>query len=872
MNRTHFPTGNRIRRSALLLGLLLALALLAGQPGGARRSALAAPTFSKISGQVTREDGTTGVGDAVITASPSSGPTRVAATTATGAYSLTALLSDTYELSLRPTTISTTSPSWVYTGVPIQVRIPPDTIQHFTVTSATVTVAGQLLLPQSASGDFSTAGQHAWVRAENQEGQGNTVQVTADGHFTIKALPGGVLLNITLENQAWTVPTTLHGLAYYAQAGQTITVPAIQVLVKTAAISGQVTIVNGGAAPAGISVRAWRLDGSEFEEALTDSGGNYSMKVISGTWALRAVPLPDQLYGGQYYVPAQPPMPVRVLSDTAALDNKNLTIARADVTVSGSTVPASAGVNGRVYALYQQDGHPALGPTAPLVDGAFSSLRLSSSVATTYTFGVYFPPDVPYTALGRVTHGVTANSTLVITLPIALDNSHITGTLRLSGGAPVTGVPGSVWGASDSGGWARAHVNPATGGYDLAVATTDTSGHGGSTWYVRAFVDPASGYVAQRPRVQQAFLPFDNGAGSTIGNLDFTLLQVSTLATIHGRVTNPSGTIGVPGVRVTVREFNGDTSSALERWALTDLAGNYSVRVPPGAYHVSAHFGPPLIAPAPMLVTVGESGDQVVDLRFRIRDALVRGLVTYNGVTHPALVRARSEDGAVVIAPALLSDHGGSNYVLGLKAGLRWTLEAVAAEGSDFLRSNQVVISPTLSATPLPVGETLVLTKSTTIPDSQAFVFYADEDQIFTLSDGSQVQVPSGALAETGLVALTVRPLPELADQSSAQPVSFGYRLSAYDGIRRPISHFLRPVTLVIPFTRAQLDALGITSDRLIPSYWDEASASWKPVENVAVIPDDDGGGTVNITVDHFTDFALLGAPGGTVYLPLIAR
>ncbi|MFL5807240.1 MAG: carboxypeptidase-like regulatory domain-containing protein [Roseiflexaceae bacterium] len=889
MSETRF-----LRRSTartIGMALLLMLALLGGQLGAVRETALAAPGNS-ISGKVVREraDGP-GVSGALVSAA-SNDAVRVAPPTGTtGGYTLALLPSGTYELNVRPTEVMTSSPDWVYAGDPLLVAVPPNQIgQNIIVRTASVTLTGKLALPTGASGDFATPGQRAWVRAENQEGQGNTVRADAAGNFMVRTLPGPILLRITLENSDWTVATQISGLAYHGEPGDTVDVdgeprtPAldpIAIVAKQATISGKVRLIGGTTpAPQGIPVRAWRLDGSEFAQTTTDSGGLYSMKVISGTWVLRAVPLTDQTYGGQYYVPAQSPLPVRVLSDTASLSDKNLLIAVADVTVSGGTVPGGPGVNGRVYTLYMREGHPEPGPTAPLADAAFTTLRLSSSVATTYTFGVYFPPDTPYTMLSRVSHSVTPSATLNITIPIALDNSHITGVLRLSDGVPATGLPGSIWGASDRGGWARARVNPATGGYDLLVASTDTSGRGGSTWYVRAFVDPTSGYLVGRPRVRRVFLPYNNGDGSTVGDQDFTLLRLADLATIHGRVTNPSGAEGVPGVRVTVRETTGDGASAFERWAITDRQGNYSLRVPPGAYRIRAHFGYPrglptlpLIEPAPALVTIGESGSQEVNLRFRLRDAVLRGLVTYNGATHAALVRARSEDGAVVITQAFPSDREGRNYILGLKAGLSWTIEAVASEGSDFLRSNQVVISPTLSQLPLPVGEMLVLTKTGTIPDSQVFVFEADQDQLFTLANGAQVQAPAGSFAISGTVGLFVRPLPALAGVGGAQPISFGYRLSAYDPIGRlPIGRFLHPITLVIPFTRAQLDALGITIDRLVPAYWDEASASWKPVENVAVLPDDTGGGTVNITVDHFTDFALLGAPGGSVYLPSIAR
>src|SRR5262249_17630824 len=99
------------------------------------------------------------------------------------------------------------------------------------------------------------------------------------------------------------------------------------------------------------------------------------------------------------------------------------------------------------------------------------------------------------------------------------------------------------------------------------------------------------------------------------------------------------------------------------------------------------------------------------------------------------------------------------------------------------------------------------------------------------------------------------------------------YRVHAFDASHRPITHFATPVTIALPFTAQQLAGLGVTADQLVPAYWDEATASWKAVDNVSVEVDDQGNGVVNIAADHFTGYALLaGGAGGQVFLPLIAR
>jgi len=863
--------------------LLIMLALLV-QPGAQSGDAAAAPLaqLSSISGTVTMNG--SGVDDAVVVATRSN-LARPAPTDATGAYSLTALPADDYTLSVRPISVTTTSPDWVYAADPLVVSVPPAATQDFTVQAASVTVAGQLLSPTGSDATFD-APNRAWVRVENQEGQGNSVQVAGDGSFTVKLLPGVVLLSLTLENPDWAAPLTLRSMVYHAEAGETIDVGALQVMEKQAGINGTVRLVDGtasagGSAPAGIPVRAWRLDGTEYEQTRTDEQGQYQLQVIEGVWLVRAIPLEEQPY-----LPAEPPQRIFLDSPDATV-TQDLLIAEADVTLSGITVdsvtgePLTDGVDGRAYAFYPQEDqrHPTRSASAQLSDGAFT-LKLASSLSEVYTIGVAFPPDVAYTALSRVT--VNLNTTIVepIQIPITPNDAHIRGALKDRDGANVTAVPGSVWAAGDSGGWARTRVNPVDGTYDLAVSTTDVTGTGGSTWRVHAFVDPTSGYLVQRPRMQRVFLPFNDGAGSTVEDVDFTLVSLASLGTLRGTVTAPDGT-PLRGVRVVVSEVTDAGSTAVNRWDYTNRQGNYQVQVPAGSYRVQVHFRrlqnqrgslpAHLLPPTPVTVSLAEQGDVTVDLRFRESDATVSGQVMFDGAGHAGLVRARSADGITVHAPA----GPDGNFRLHLLSGVSWTLQAVSSEGDMFLRSAPLAVTPAAGSNSLDAP--LLLAEAMPIPESQAFVFQADADQFFTMSDGSEVRVPAGAMAISGTVALTVRPLPELEAAGDLQPVSFGYRLHAFAGgetsRRQPVTHFMRPVTLVIPFTAAQLADLGIEMDQLVPAYWDEASGSWKPVENVAVVPDADGGGTVQIAVDHFTDFALLAASGNNrVFLPMVQR
>jgi hypothetical protein len=295
--------------------------------------------------------------------------------------------------------------------------------------------------------------------------------------------------------------------------------------------------------------------------------------------------------------------------------------------------------------------------------------------------------------------------------------------------------------------------------------------------------------------------------------------------------------------------------------------------VPAGAYVVRADFRN-LIQPRPQPVTAASGATARADLQFRQRNAVIAGQVTFEGAGHAAFIRARSDSGAHI--STLAGPNG--RYELHVNAGDTWHIQAVseAISGTTTTTETLFLKSERLDVTPRPgpnAGNDLALEIDDTLPDALALAFDAGEDQLLTLSDGSQLIIPGGALAPDGPVVVTVRPLAELADDGGARPVSFGYRILAFDASHRPITHFNTPVTIALPFTADQLSALGITADQLVPAYWDEATASWKPVENVSIEVDDQGGGVVSVAVDHFTDYALLASSnGGQVFLPLIAR
>ncbi len=771
-----------------------------------------------------------------------------------GSYSMK-LGSGTWNVTVSPGAPTTSSPTWVYSAGPQAVTFSanPDPVNptqtlDFTAVLATGSVTGKLLAPDG-SANFSAPNQ-VWVRAENQEGIGNTVLADPlTGAFSINVLPGDILLKLAFQNTDWAAPITLSGSQWTVSGGSATDAGSLQLLARQARITGAV-VDQDGHTVTGMPVRAWRVDGAETAQAVSDASGNYSLALIQGVWEVQVTPLP-----ASPYVPAQDPQRIVLLVPTSSAVQP-LAVDLADVTVNGTLVDkngaAVGGLDGHVFAIYP-DGvrWPQFGPGAAIQSSAFT-LKLSTHVSKEYKLKASFPSTTGYSAIADVhLTNLQPGQTISVTLPVALDNSSISGRLLdHATGQAKTGLPGAVYGASDSGALKRVKVNPLDGSYSIAAAATDTSGHGGTFWYLHAFVDPTTGWTVMKPRNEKVFLPYNNGSGADV-TADFSVAPVN--AVLSGRVLDPQG-IPVPGAKVTVVEQGAAAGTAFRRWALTGPQGRFTIPVTAGTYKVSVDFRN-WIAPVPQIVTVNANQNKDLgDLQFRARDAAISGQVSYNGAPHAAFIRAYSDSGGHVTG--LAGDDG--RYILSVNAADTWHVQAVSEDGSTFLKSEVLKVLTVKGANP---GNDLALQASETLPEGIIFTFDASEDQTFTLSNGAQVIIPAGAMAVSGNVTLIVRPLAELADDGGAQPVSFGYRLYAFDQNHLPIDRFNGPVTLSMPFTAAQLIALGVSPEALVPSYWDVATQSWKPVPNYSLEVGSDGSGSLNLAVEHFTDFGMLATP-----------
>ncbi len=103
-------------------------------------------------------------------------------------------------------------------------------------------------------------------------------------------------------------------------------------------------------------------------------------------------------------------------------------------------------------------------------------------------------------------------------------------------------------------------------------------------------------------------------------------------------------------------------------------------------------------------------------------------------------------------------------------------------------------------------------------------------------------------------MTVTATPKAQIASTATAKPIALAYDLKAKDGQNQTIASFDSDVTITLAYTGAQLLALGITEDEIIPMYYDTTAGAWKNVSNVVIDKDNN---KISFTVNHFTSFAI---------------
>jgi hypothetical protein len=694
-----------------------------------------------------------------------------------------------------------------------------------------------------------------------------------DGTFYVKAIPGIYKMYVNLDTSFFPDLTGPEFPIIVVEEG-IIDLGDIRLVRRSETIRGKVTatIANQVIGVKGAQIHAWSPDGRSTS-VKTQDDGSFTMKVLPGVWELNVLP---------------PPLSNLISNNltrriTIGLDDTNQVLPGVDFTLlettgilEGSLVDMDGtlvtNVQGWAYLRESSTYHTFA--SVPVVNGHFF-IKLP---AGQYYVGIHLAPNSPYSLQANeqllpVIFGdqdamenslpqrlneqaviMKDDQNISVTFYLLPNNSRVQGRFYPDADRRqvATDLKGQVFAfQGNSGTFLSTPIQP-DGSYELNVSSGD--------WVIGYSID-SSGYISNPPAQTRI----------TLGEKDtFTLLftVVKANAKINGRVYNPQGQplnfawvwAHCPSTTQSAQIDTGAVSGDPDKGF---LPGRFSIPVASGGeYSVGASF--PIqfgfIEPDIQYVSPSPGSQAEINLHFKESNSKITGRLSYQTTEgkrmYPsgAWVYAWSESGQ---SSGGATDHDGFFRINALQ-GTTWYLGAVyVIENTVFY--DTVAIQTIFITDESEVTLDLEMTLNTAmLPSSASITFNPQEGVTLTLSDGTMVQVPAGAIpTQDELVTLSVTPLiDQLPNTLTARPFGFGYAMYVFENSTgsQIVQDFNQDVQITFYYTDEMLRLRGASEDDLSPAYFSTNSNSWKKVKSFSVDKVDN---VLTMKINHFTTFAL---------------
>lgn len=753
---------------------------------------------------------------------------------------------------------------------------------------------------------------------------GRTETVDGSGGFSIPVLPDTYTIEVVIDPASY--PDLL------APAPQTATVASGAVAVPVFALEQANAQVGGVVRDAsgplvGVEVEAFADDG-RWRSVRTDASGAYSLRLTEGDWALAVYPdNPEGFLQQDDFA--------RVFAQAGRSVTQDFTLSRAAAVVSGSFAVAGeepaalTDVGGWAYARDEQGNFVAWDQ---VVQGSF----LLSVPPGKLRVGVQLAPDSPYAVSREVelgptqagsaraaASGATAALEAVpferalaavpaqagpapnreITIGLLRRDATITGTLRdAATGEPITGVPVLVSATPDDPGGAYqwAEVDIATGRFSIPVTA---GGWSLSYEIARAADTPFAVPVSEAGAVNVA-------AGAT-ASADIVLARRDGV--IEGVLTSGGAPLAGKRVWVSSAIFNDSTLSGPD--------GRFSIGVPtlgPGGRLASYILGTDLgcatladcfinVDPRPATVTrpgqgaiqpaqalgnnidanpAGNNGADLIGLVVGANNQPLSGQSIRNG--NRGGIAAAQEVGRATSGGVF--SQGGRSYNFTLPVAYAGGGRPPRVSGrikiaGSFFPVDTAIDAGLLAGDGAPAQSTpllFVVDPFTGLPVVPPVTFDAREGYTATLQDGTQIEIPPGAVplgagdrdqTGRGLVRLTMTPTYNLfPTEQFAEAGRYGFAI-AFTAVasNRPIAEpLLAPMLITLRYTSEDIRENSVKLSQLRAAR--AVGQEWEPAD--AFVPDRAAGNVIFQTTRSGL-WALVQqrtACGECVYLPLARR
>lgn len=802
-----------------------------------------------IAGVVQYPDGTK-VSGAYVSGYRSDGGSGYFSATTNSAGAFTALIGKgQYKIYTYPSWVNGQTPEWGYFGNSEVVEFTQaNTVVEsasvtFEVTPYTSRIIGRVVNPD---GSNISSGYYASMSVNDGNKFWNWAGVDSSGNFSVKVPKGTFNSSIYYSNTTYAAPdlgtVTL-------KDNETYDYGEIQLSERKEFITTTVRDTGGKALP-DIYVSAWK-DASgggsyDWASSRTDANGQVTLKASKGKWTVQAYS--DYWSSGTSvrYVSLDPAQKVSLSAEqTVSIEFE---FGAATATLKGTVQDAS----GNKVDQYGWIEVSAQGSTNSYYSGLGCSLTAGSFdckvPAGTWVLKPWMWNATDYDIGDNLTVTVTDSETkdnLAFTLVAA--TGTISGSVLDKDGNAITDTNMSIFAKRNNiykYDWSN------NGSFSFKVSP--------GTWEMGGWIEWTSDYIMDPSRTTTVEV-------SDGENQDYGFVLVRKDSTTSGKVTDSAGSaVQNAYVRLDTKLGDETTDSYATYYnknefsAFTDQNGDYSINAPEGKYFVTASTSVDrgYMAPEAVQVNVSPTSSATVNFTLPSSNATIAGSVKLNDVNQSAFVYAYSDNG--LYSQASSTD---GTFTLNAFAPDTWHVGAIyQIDETTFYEAPEVLINATQENTTYQ-ADLILQQHAETLPAAQTVTFESDTAATLSLSNGAQVIIPSGAIlsAPDTLITVTATPVAEAARNASDYPISFLYDLSATyaegSNAGEEISSFVSEVTVRIPFTAAQLDDLDITSDDVVPKYYDDVAGQYRQVQNVIV---DEINRTVSFTITHFTLFGLV--------------
>ena len=790
-----------------------------------------AGTVLTIAGTVTGTNGT----KVDVFATSQSGFTRTTLTLTGGAdaYTLPVTATTTYQVGVGPsmpeaffTPGAPPPPPPTFTFMPppsqeVKVLSANITGKNFVLTTTNKTIIGTVL--DSTGAGVSGAGVFARPVSDSTTGDssigfGTGGQTGVDGSFSLRVVPGVYLVGVfkpgmpSVPDKQITVPSsganTPSALSFKLGAGTSLT------------ITGSIKDDSGNAIPySGVGARKVNSTSDtsligggtqNFVGGQSDANGAYTLYVSAGTWIVEA------------YAPGFGKLGTKTVTVVASslsgqdFSAQNLTLytiigqaTKATVAQQGVMVRAEGSSGGNMVATDASGNYTLKVPAGSytvtcMFPGVGESTPLTADASSGNVTGKDCALAAPITITVNVTDGTNA-----------IQNAYV--DVRDSNGRGNGTSQSTVSGAN-----AVYSINVPPGTYTVRV------GH------------PAYGPVGSTSAV------------NTTRTITYTAASGQLFA-VSGTITD-SSSVAVNGAWVTLIGAPTGQTNLINMGGQTTSSGTYSISVPAGSYRLRADK-PGYKSPAETTVTVtaASTGNNVT---LTTATKTITGTVTLSSVgVSGAFVDATDGTGGFAVAQ---TDSSGA-YSLAIDTGT-WTLRARSMGYNGSLSGVAVSSSNVANQT-----ITLSAISGFTVRQERQETITPTSGGLVTNSDitGFKLNIPANALG-TGSNAGTVKtqnntavPNPSTGTVLSKNAVT----VSAIDSSGQPIKNLNESVTIVVPYTEADIPS-GSPESGLVLGIWNDATQSYDSLSTTV----DTTANTLTATVSHFSDFVpLVSSSSGSV-------